>query len=604
MCGIYATNYPLEEEEVRKRLDSIDYRGPDFTGVVKKEQLTLGHLRLSILDLEPRSHQPMTIDDYTIVFNGEIYNYQDIREELVDNGVVFKTSGDTEVLLRGYVFWGENIVSKLNGMFAFVIYDRKKNTLFCSRDRLGVKPFYYSWCDGKFEICSQLSPISEGKVINDKAISMYLDCRYIPSPYSVYRDVFKLSPGHNLLIDLEENTHEISKYWDLSKVKEADLSFEEAKSKLHTLIKDSTRIRLNSDVPFGSFLSGGVDSALVSSIAQVISDEQINTFTVGFEDSNYDESNIAKKFSELIGSKQTVIDCKPKDLLQLLPELVKVYDEPFGDSSALPSLLLNRLAKNHVTVALSGDGGDESFLGYNHFDFIMKYRLLFKIPFFLRKLLAKSLGLMKYSIKRNSIQRVLGLRNLNDFIEGVFIGYNSLLKERDLGWFKTYSGYRDKSNVLLQQAADLNIKLWLENDSNVKVDRASMASSIEVRSPFLDYRIIEFARTLPVKYRRRGNRKKYILREILKEYIPEEVFNQPKKGFSIPIAQWIREDLREEFSEVLSISFLSTIPNFDVGKFNNMFKNHLEGKENYSSHIWRVYILAKWCDYNNIQLNK
>ena len=605
MCGIYVTNYKIDEKEVRDRLEFIKFRGPDFTSFTKKNELRLAHLRLSILDLDERSNQPMTIGNNVIVFNGEIYNFQEIKEELIDNGFVFTTTGDTEVLLKGYEFWGEDIVLKLNGMFAFAIYDTNKNILFCSRDRLGVKPFYYSWTAGKFEICSQLKPISFDKKIDNSAISMYLDCRYIPSPFSIYQNVFKLPPGHNLIIDLERNSHEIKKYWDLSKVKTTKLSFDDAKNQLHKLIKDAVRIRLNSDVPFGSFLSGGIDSALVSSIASKISKEKINTFTVGFENKKYDESNIAEKFSKTIESKHTVTFCKPQDFLEMLPILIKVYDEPFADSSALPSLLLNKLTKNHVSMALSGDGGDESFLGYNHFDLILKYKFIFKIPYFFRKVVSKCLATIKFSNKISSIQRLLDLKSINDFIEGVFLGYNTLLKERDLGWFeKNYSSYKNNSAILLQKAADLNIKLWLANDSNVKVDRASMASSVEVRSPFLDYRIIEFARVLPVKYRLRGNKKKHILREILKEYIPEEIFDLPKKGFSIPICQWIRKELREDFIAVLSNDFLNTVPNLNVEKFTNMFKDHLDGKEDYSSYIWRVYILAKWCDHNNIKLKK
>jgi len=600
VCSIYITNLDISEYEVRRRLEAIKFRGPDHTGFLRQNSLILAHLRLSIIDLEERSNQPMTIGDNIIVFNGEIYNFEEVREELKKSGYVFSTKSDTEVLLRGYELWGEDIVLKLNGMFAFAIYDTKQNILFCSRDRLGVKPFYYSWVNGKFEICSQLKPIRFGKKVSNEAISMYLECTYIPSPYSIYENVFKLPPGHNLVINLDNNTHEIKKYWGLSKVKISNAPFNEVKNQLHELLKDAVGIRLKSDVPYGSFLSGGIDSALVSSIASKISKDRVKTFTIGYEDKRYDESLVAAQFAKIMESDHTLTICKPKDFLEMLPLLINVYDEPFGDSSALPSLLLNKVTKEHVTMVLSGDGGDESFLGYNYFESILLYKNLYKIPYIFRQMCSKFLGLMSSSNRTNSIRRVLELRTLDNFIEGIFIGYNSLLSRRDSSWLKNYSAFKDKSDMLLQNAADLNIALWLENDSNVKVDRASMASSVEVRSPFLDYRIIEFARTIPIKYRINKGKKKYILKEILKEYIPEEVYDQPKRGFSVPIGKWMQNELKDEFTETLSDDFLNSIPNFNVAKFKKMLKEHLEGKAEFSSYIWRVFILAKWFeDYSD-----
>lgn len=594
MCGIYLTNIPFAEEEVKTKLESIQFRGPDYTGIQKIDDLTFGHLRLSILDLDVRSHQPMQFEDFTIVFNGEIYNFQDIKEELVALGYAFNTTGDTEVLLQGYKEWGEAIVPKLNGMFAFAIYDSSSRKIFCSRDRLGVKPFYYSWKEGKFEICSQLRPIRQNKVINEDAISMYLDCTYIPSPYSVYKDVYKLPPGNNLVIDLNTRKFTIKEYWNLKDTTDAGLSYEEAKEQLHKLLKDAVKIRLQADVPFGSFLSGGIDSALISSIAAKVSKEPIKTFSIGFEDPKYDESKIAAQYAKIMGSVHTETICKPEDILQMLPKLIEVYDEPFADSSALPSLLLNKVTKQYVTMALSGDGGDESFLGYNHFDLVTKFKLLLKIPYIIRLLISKTLAFNILGARTQALKKIFAIKGSADFIAGIFTGYNSLLIKRNVEWFSHYNGFTKSTKDLYQQTADLNIKLWLENDSNVKVDRASMAYSVEVRSPFLDYRIIEFARTLPVSYRFMPGRKKRILRDILKEYIPEEVFDQPKRGFAVPIGQWIRKELREEFIANLSDDFLNQVPNLNVSKFKKMYKEHLEGKCDYSSYLWRVYVLSKW----------
>jgi asparagine synthase (glutamine-hydrolysing) len=594
MCGIYLTNIPFAEDEVKVKLESIQFRGPDYTGVQKVDDLTFGHLRLSILDLDIRSHQPMEFEDFTIVFNGEIYNFQNIKEELLALGYIFKTSGDTEVLLKGFKEWGEAVVPKLNGMFAFAIYNRITRKLFCARDRFGVKPFYYSWNEGEFEICSQLRPICQNKKINEDAISMFLDCTYIPSPFTIYQNVYKLPPGKTLEIDLNSLEFSIKEYWNLKEVSIAKFSYDEAKKKLHELLKDAVKIRLQSDVAFGSFLSGGIDSALISSIAAKVSEEPIKTFSIGFEDPKYDESKIAAQYAEIMGSIHTETICKPEDILEMIPKLVTVYDEPFGDSSALPSLLLNKVTKQYVTMALSGDGGDESFLGYNHFDWVAKFKHLIKVPYWIRVTASKLLVSNVLKSKTQPIKRILNIKSKDDFIAGIFVGYNSLVKKRNLNWLSNYDGYRFWSKDLFQSTADLNIKLWLENDSNVKVDRASMAYSVEVRSPFLDYRIIEFARTLPVSFRFVPGRKKRILRDILKDYIPEEVFDQPKKGFAVPIGQWIRKELKEEFIQNLSDDFLNQVPNLNVIKFKKMFQQHLEGKADFSSYIWRVFVLSKW----------
>lgn len=594
MCGIYLTNKDLSKEGFEKNLESIHFRGPDYTGIVEINGILFGHLRLSILDLDERSHQPMTLDGYTLIFNGEIYNYIDIREELIELGWDFDTSGDTEVLLKGFIEWGKDLVPKMNGMFAFTIYDAKSNKIFCSRDRLGVKPFYYYWKDGMLEICSQLRPISKGKEINEDAISIYLDCTYIPSPFTIYKDVYKLAPGKNLEIDLNTKELHIEEYWNIDEVIPSDLSYDAAKEQMHELLKDAVKIRLQSDVPFGCFLSGGIDSALVSSIAAKISKKKIRTFSIGFDDPKFDESEAAAKYAEIIGSNHTETICTPSEILEMLPKLINTYDEPFADSSALPSLLLNKVTKNYVTMALSGDGGDESFLGYNHFDWVAKFKKMMKVPFFLRYLISYFVVFNIFGQRTKGVKKILRTKTEEELIAGIFVGYNSIVKNRDLSWLSHFSEFKSFSSNAFQSTADLNIKLWLENDSNVKVDRASMAFSVEVRSPFLDYRVIELARRFPVSYRYVPNRKKRMLRDILSQYIPEKVFDQPKKGFSIPIGDWIRNELKDEFIANLSDDFLQRVPNLNVPKFKKMLDSHLSGKGDYSSYIWRVYVLSKW----------
>ncbi|WP_296317492.1 asparagine synthase (glutamine-hydrolyzing) [Winogradskyella sp. UBA3174] len=594
MCGIYLTNIVFEESVVKEKLDSISFRGPDYTGIEKVNNLTFGHLRLSILDLDPRSNQPMQYENLTIVFNGEIYNYKAIKQELSDLGHNFKTESDTEVLLLGYKQWGKSILDKINGMFAFSIYNATTNTLFSARDRLGVKPFYYYWNDNELEICSQIRPLLKNKKINEDAISMFLDCMFIPSPYTIAQHIYKLPPGNYMELDFNTNELIIQEYWNLKEVKIQDISYEDAKKELHALLIDAVKIRLQSDVPIGSFLSGGIDSALVSSIAAKVSPTQINTFSIGFDDPKFDESKIAEKYAEIIDSKHITAICSPDDILKLIPKLTEVYDEPFADSSALPSLLLNKVTKQYVTVALSGDGGDESFIGYPYFDSLIKNKSIIDIPYPIRKFLSKPLFLKLFRLNSHRVRNALTTKTRNDFIENIFSRKGLLLKKGNHSWMKHYQGYKKWSNIFLQKAADLNIKLWLENDSNVKVDRASMAYSVEVRSPFLDYRVIEYARTLPMHFRYEKGRQKKILRDILKEYIPEEVFNQPKRGFAVPIGNWMRSELKEEFMTALNDDFLNKVPNLNVEKFKKMLEEHMNNKQSHTPNIWKLFVLSKW----------
>lgn len=595
MCGIYITNIPFSEEEVKHKLKSIEFRGPDNLGFEKLDGISFGHLRLSIIDLDSRSDQPFSYKHLKIVFNGEIYNFKDIRNELVQKGYTFSTSSDTEVLLKGYDFWGKEVLDKLNGMFAFSIYDSISNKVFSARDRLGVKPFYYSWDGSKFEICSQLRPlISKNSKVSEEAVSIYLDCGYVPSPYSIIEGVYKLPPGNYMETDLINNLNTITEYWNLKPVKYRDISYEDAKNELHNLLIDAVKVRLESDVQLGTFLSGGIDSALVSSIASKVSQSKINTFTIGFEDPKFDESKVAKQFAEIIGSNHIETICGPNDALEMLPELIKVYDEPFADSSALPSLLLNRVTKKYATVALSGDGGDESFLGYTNYDILKKFQKIEKIPFWLRKIISIIPIYLLVGGKSETIKSIFNSKNSDDLSWKIFTGFDTLQKKKFKDWEINYSNFRKLSSHPFQRMADLNIKLWLENDSNVKVDRASMASQVEVRSPFLDYRIIEFARSLPVDFRYKDGVKKKMVRDILKEYIPEEVFNQPKRGFAVPLGSWIRENLKEEILLELNDEFLERVPNLDVLKFKKQLKAHFDSKLDYSNSIWKLFLLAKW----------
>ncbi|WP_417608027.1 asparagine synthase (glutamine-hydrolyzing) [Owenweeksia hongkongensis] len=594
MCGIYMTNLPVTEENVRGRMKEIDFRGPDNLGYQKVNSITMSHLRLSILDLESRSNQPFRYEHLHIVFNGEIYNFLDIKEELIAKGYTFDTTSDTEVLIKGYDAWGKDLLPRLNGMFAFSIYDESKKEIFSARDRLGVKPFFYYWHEGNFEICSQLRPlIKADSKISEEAVSIYLDCGYVPSPLSIIENVYKLRPGNFMIINLNTGEKSIKEYWGLEPVVERNVSYEDAREEIHQLLNDAVKIRLHADVSLGSFLSGGVDSALVTAIAAKNSSTKIKTFSIGFDDPRYDESQAAAEYAKILGTEHTEIMCSPKDALEMLPLLIKAYDEPFADSSALPSLLLNKVTKQHVTVALSGDGGDESFLGYNHFGSLQKFLEIKRIPYWLRK--PAGLLINQFAASGRTIGYILKLSSVEDFIVSKFIGYESIQKKRKLKWVDLYySTFKSSATHPLQKMADLNIDLWLENDSNTKVDRASMASSVEVRSPFLDYRIVEAARKLPTSYRYKEGDRKIILKDILEEYIPREVFTRPKKGFSIPLKSWTRTELKEDILEALSSDFLEKVPNLNVAKVKRQLKDHMSGKVDYTFNLWKLFVLSKW----------
>ncbi len=599
MCGIYLTNFDLPKEQVLDKIKKIQFRGPDNLGYKKIDNITLAHLRLSIIDTNIRSNQPFSFNGLHITYNGEIYNYKIIRNELEEKGYLFKTLSDTEVLLKGFDYWKKDVLTKINGMFSFAIYDSKTQTIFSARDRLGVKPFYYFFSNGNLEISSQISPLKNHNLSVDKnSIIAYLRTGYIPSPLSIYSEIKKLPPGSSMTLDLKTNRIYIEKYWDLQPHKEKKINYTEAVSQLEKLIEESIEIRLNSDVPFGTFLSGGIDSALVTAIASKKTKKSLNTFTMGFNEEEYDESKIAKRFSKILGTNHKEYICTQEDLIDLIPKLLDVYDEPFSDPSAIPSLLLNKKVKKEITVVLSGDGGDESFFGYNHF-FINKYvKLIFLIPLIIRKL---TLNILPYRVLSNllkkdvdTIKEIYAFRSIKKYIVRIFVSNPNYIKQRSKDWFNIYEKVFTLSKNIYQNIADLNIKLWLENDSNVKVDRASMAYSVEVRSPFLDYKVIEFSRTLPMRYRYSRNRRKKMLRDILNKYIPEEIFNKPKKGFSIPLAKWTRDQLKKDIIQTITDENLSMVSGIKNEVFMQLMDDHFNEKKDFSLSIWRMYVLIKW----------
>lgn len=588
MHNIFATN-------IRRKASEIKVNGV-LNGGFTLDEINDAFLGGSCTEAKSEKKIIFQSGVYCIAFDGTIYNHNELRTELSESNINFETLSDEELFIKAYSAWGENVFNKINGIFSVIIYNTSCNEIICARDRLGVKPLYYEWDKGNFQICSQLKPLIDGRhKLSGKAVSMYLSCGYVPSPYSILAGMNKLQPGHLLKLDLNKKSKQIKKYWGLVSAKTKDLSYAEAKNKVHELLKDAVKLRIDSGEDFGCFLSGGIDSALVTAIASEMSDKKIKTFTIGFEDAGYDESKVAQQFSDILNTEHHLKVLTKESFVELLPKFMEAYDEPFADSSALPSLLLNKTTKNYVSIALAGDGGDESFLGYNHFDSVIKFKRLCKVPYIFRKIASV------FFPTDSRFKTILNIKGENEFIERIFLGNQELLDKKYTKWVDMfYSGYKILSQHPLQKAADLNIQLWLENDSNVKVDRASRAYGVDLRSPFLDYRIVEFARNLPIEYRFSDDIRKKILRDILETYIPRDIFEQPKKGFSIPVADWLRTVLKNDVELQLNDNNLRAIPNLNVSEFKKMMSLHFEGKKNYSDFIWRVYVLVLWINIHKI----
>lgn len=605
MCGIFGTTINYNDKSILdSKLTTMLQRGPDF-GTYQKiaENLAFGHRRLAIVDLDHRSNQPFTYKDISIVFNGEIYNFLELKEQLIKLGYQFETTSDTEVLCAAYLEYGEDCVDYLNGMFAFVVYDPKKNILFGARDRLGKKPFYYLLNDNDFEFASKLSAIEVGKEleIDYESLNRYLYWNYIPEPYTPYKNVYKLPSATCFTYNLSSKSFHTKLYWDL--VKENNLEYKDfdvAKDKLKTLLLDAVNIRMISDVPLGIFLSGGVDSSLVAAMAQSSNNTPIKTFSVKFNEKGFDESAYAKQVAESLGTDHTEIECSYEEGIDLIKNFSKYYDEPFADSSAIPSLLLSKHTKSNVTVALSGDGGDETFLGYNIYDIIQKRQKIYKLPKFFRNSLAailKTLPFYRTKLIADAI-RLSGIRNLYLSFYNTINTKWILKPERN----PVYVGYLfNKDKSLMEAISDFDTKAFLNGDCITKVERASMAFSLEVRSPLMDYRVIEFARKIPTsfKYGVDGT-KKNILKAILYDYIPKELFDRKKAGFSMPLGIWFRTVLKNFLMDSFKEGNLKLVEGLiDTEEFMKIVKQHLDGKWDHTPRIWKILVLINWLKEKN-----
>jgi len=608
MCGIYGTTLRYNESQVIDKLKRTAFRGPDKMGwqFYKQDnhQIIFGHNRLSIIDLDPRSDQPFTYANKVhIAFNGEIYNFQSIKDSLHKKGYTFKTTSDTEVVCAAYLEYGEECIHYFNGMFAFVIYDETKQIFFGARDRLGQKPMYYFHNGKDFEFSSQISSIQlyhEDLSISRKAINHYYAWGNVPDPMSIFNEIKKLKAGYKFTFDITTGAFNTQQYWDIDYLGKNNFSgsFNDAKQELETLLSDAVKSRLFADVPVGVFLSGGVDSSIISALAVKTSSTKIKTFSVKFNEKGFDESAYAQKVADHLQTEHHVIECNYNEGIDLIDNFCHYYDEPFSDSSAIPSMLLSKHTKKEVTVALSGDAGDESFIGYHRYDWIRRGDNAMKIPYPIRKLLVPLLKLSP-SNRLKTIGNVLKLKNSEQAYLAAMTGTNST-------WYKAnnnlnvserkYLEHKEKN--LFERVSDFDLKTYLNWDINTKVDRASMSYSLEVRAPLLDYRVVEFARSLPTEYKYHDGVMKRLLKELLYDYVPKEIFDRPKAGFTMPFSNWFRDELKSYVLDELNDHNLQLLPDLNIPVVKDRIQQHMNKTKNGYSLIWNLLVLKQWLTTN------
>lgn len=605
MCGIYGSTISYTESQLKNKLRRTSFRGPDEMGcksfVKNDKTLILGHNRLSIIDLDPRSNQPFNYNEYIhIVFNGEIYNFKKIKYNLKRKGYSFRTESDTEVVCAAYLEYKENCVNYFNGMFSFVIYDQRKEELFGARDRLGQKPFYYYHDGLNFEFSSQLSSIkmyNDNLSISKKSIGYYLTWGNIPDPYSIYNEIKKVKAGYSFTFDINTGELKTSPYWDIDyKGKEKFKgSYEDAKVELNSLLSNAVSSRLYADVPVGVFLSGGVDSSLITALAVKESNTRVKTFSVKFNEAKFDESNYAKEVANCLNTDHNIIECNYNEGIDLIEKFSFFYDEPFADSSAIPSMLLSKYTSKEVTVALSGDGGDESFIGYERYNWTKKISMLYNIPYSLRFLSSFILKNVP-NYKTKILAQALKTKNINsaylDVMTGIDLNHIESNENFKDVFEKKYLDHNDKN--LLERISDFDLKTYLNWDINTKVDRATMAYSLEARSPLLDHRVVDFSRSLPTDFKFSKGNQKRILKDVLYDYVPKDIFDRPKSGFTMPFARWFKEDLKDYVLSELDNDSLMDIPNINVDNVKFKINQHMNGTWDRYPLIWKLLVLKQW----------
>lgn len=654
MCGIsglwHASTQMSEELTILARTmsEQLKHRGPDDSGVFVDADagVALGHRRLSVVDLSPRGHQPMTSANgrYVITYNGEIFNHQQLRRELAAYGTAFLGHSDTEVIVTAIEHWGlERTLQRLIGMYAFGLWDREQRTLSLVRDRVGIKPLYYGWVGRMFVFASELKAIYSlpgfNNDINRDALALFLRHGYVPAPYSIFQGIYKLLPGTFLPVEgstarqqLELGAlHSLARtYWSARGVAEhgsthrSSSTSEEAVDELDALLREAVKIRMEADVPLGAFLSGGIDSSAVAALMQSQSTRPVKTFSIGFGAREFNEAPFAKAVAAHLGTDHQELYVTARDALDTVPELPAIFDEPFADPSQIPTLLVSRLARNAVTVSLSGDGGDELFGGYNRYFEAERYRrIAAMLP---RMLLQPAAAALK--VPEGRVARVMG--QASRLLSPRFRPQNPLTMATRLGNMLGAADERDRYLYLISHWSDslrvvrgsgrvptvltdelqrvtlpsplermmyADLVSYLPDDCLTKVDRASMSASLEVRVPLLDHRVVEFAWRTPLWQKVRDGQRKWILRQVLYRYVPRTLVDRPKAGFGAPIGSWLRGPLREWAEALLDEGRLREEGFFDPLMVRRVWRTHTDGKANEPYKLWNILMFQAWLEH-------
>lgn len=626
MCGItgiYAFNMVgrVSMINVANATAALSQRGPDFQDIYNDQTVALGHRRLSIIDPSPEGHQPMwdVGRRYCIIFNGEIYNYRELKKELLEKGVKFQSETDTEVLLNLYINEGKDSLQKVNGFFAFAIYDFQKKSIFIARDRIGIKPLYYLLDDDRLLFASEMKSLMQygiDKSIDFSALHTYLQLNYIPAPRTIFKNVKKLLPGESIY--LSQDGYKIEKYYSIpyNKEKTTELDYEGQQNAFIQLLEGSVQKRLISDVPLGSFLSGGIDSSVIAALAKRHKDD-LHTFSIGFKDEKFfDETEYARSVAKKIGSEHTVFSLTNKDLYQHIDAILEYIDEPFADSSAIAVYILSQETRKHATVALSGDGADELFAGYNkHAAF---HRIINSGN---AEWMVKSLQPLWYLLPKSRNNALTNkFRQLHRFAKGMkmtsrnrywawagFASENESLKllssdSRNSLNDEAYNQYKADLLKYIPQKESISDLLYtdmhmvLTDDMLTKVDRMSMASSLEVRVPFLDHEVVEFAFSLPDNSKINKQLRKRIVQDSFKKILPEELYNRPKKGFEVPLLKWFRNEMQHTIkNDLLSDSFVEEQGIFDVKEVQKLKKKLFSSNPgDVHARIWGLIVFQRW----------
>ena len=636
MCGIVGFLAPERKEKlVKKMLEVQSYRGPDDSGVfveaVGKSYVHLGHNRLSIQDLSSYGHQPFVSDcgDYVIIFNGEIYNFKEIRKELERLGYRFVSESDTEVILYAYKAWGIACLEKFIGMFAFCILDKKQQKIFLVRDRAGVKPLYYYEHNGIFLFASELKSLHEHnsfkKERNKEILPYYFQFGYIPAPHTIFKHTYKLEPGHYLEFNLNDSSsndkqksYTIVQYWSVNECYEKekfDKSEQEILGDLEEVLTDAVELRMISDVPVGVFLSGGYDSSLVTALLSKNSNRKLHTFTIGFEDKQYNEAEHAKAIAKHFGTEHTEYYVSNKDMLERVESLPFYYDEPLGANSAIATMIVSEMAREEVTVALSADGGDEVFCGYSKYFFLQKNSSIFNHTF-QKKILEMGVNLLNenrveqlnillpFSLRQTNIKekyhkfkRAISSKNRSE----MFSNASSLVSKKELQkllesqldpkFYKSFS--IDNEKALLDEMMRIDYATFMSDEVLTKVDRATMSVSLEGREPLLDHRIIEYMARVPIDLKYKNKQGKYLARQILYKYIPKSLIDKPKAGFQIPLLEWLQNDLKHLVEKYLDKKHIDG-EIFNVNEVEVLKQELFLGNFTNVNKIWFIITYEMW----------